>query len=100
MSVTREKPANRPTRQRKRLNLPFALLIIFSNLLTVLAAACDPGGDGAPTKPENAIEVEFAYSSEKKPWIEPLAAKFNAARHILPGDNRPIYINAFVADSG
>ena len=101
MSVTHANSAIHPqARLRKRLNLPFALLFIFSNLLAILATACDPSSSGTPTKPENAIEVEFAYSSEKKPWIEPLAAKFNAARHTLPGDKRPIYINAFVADSG
>ncbi|MEO8286355.1 MAG: substrate-binding and VWA domain-containing protein [Chloroflexota bacterium] len=85
----------------KRLQFPFSILFICTNLLTVLAlAACDSDTQGTPTKPENAIEVTFAYSSEKKPWIEPLAAKFNSAKHTLPGDNRPIFINASVVDSG
>jgi len=80
--------------------LPFILLALF--VLTNVLTACDPGGSssGTPTKPKDAIEVTFAYSSEKKPWIEPLAAQFNKERHTLPGDNRPIYINAFVVDSG
>ena len=85
----------------KRLQFPFSILFICTNLLAVLAlAACDSDTQGTPTKPENAIEVTFAYSSEKKPWIEPLAAKFNSAKHTLPGDNRPIFINASVVDSG
>jgi Ca-activated chloride channel family protein len=74
-----------------------------SNVLAALSlAACDiaTSPDATPEKPSNAIEVSFAYSSEKKPWIEPLAAQFNRERHTLPGDRRPIYINAFVVDSG
>jgi Ca-activated chloride channel family protein len=83
-------------------------LLVLSLLLSVLLAACDldnPGGSGTPTpglgpKPDNALEVTMAYSSEKLPFIQPLAAAFNQARHTLPGDNRPIYINAEVVDSG
>jgi Ca-activated chloride channel family protein len=79
--------------------LPFLLLALF--VLTNVLTACSPGGDSdTPGKPKDAIEVTFAYSSEKKPWIEPLAAQFNKERHTLPGDNRPIFINAFVVDSG
>jgi Ca-activated chloride channel family protein len=42
----------------------------------------------------------MAYSSEKKPWIEPLAEKFNRERHIAPGTDRPIWVAATVVDSG
>ena len=86
----------------KGLQFPFLLLFVLSNVLGVVSlAACDSGNpDATPTKPDNAIEVTFAYSSEKKPWIEPLAAQFNKERRTLPGDRRPIYINAFVVDSG
>ena len=83
-------------------------LLVLSLLFSVFLAACDldnPGGSTTPTpglgpKPDNALEVTMAYSSEKRPFIEPLAAEFNKARHTLPGDNRPIYINAEVVDSG
>lgn len=79
----------------------FALFFVFTNLLGAISlSACDNGSNGTPTKPDNALEITFAYSSEKKPWIEPLAAKFNGEKHKLPGDNRPIFINASVVDSG
>ena len=86
----------------------YALLLILSLLLPMLATACTaPGTDtnttptpGIGPKPKDALEVTMAYSSEKKPFVEPLAAQFNAARHTLPGDKRPIYINAVVVDSG
>ena len=79
---------------------PFLLLFVCTNMLGVIAlSACDTTS-GTPTKPENAIEVTFAYSSEKQPWIDPLAAKFNSEQHKVPGDNRPIYITAQVWDSG
>src|SRR3954470_23319696 len=85
----------------KRLRFPFLLLFVCTNLFGVIAlSACDSNTQGTPTKPQNAIEVTFAYSSEKQPWIDPLAAQFNREKHTLPNDNRPIYINAFVADSG
>jgi Ca-activated chloride channel family protein len=84
-----------------RLRLPFVALFVFTNLLGVIAlSACDSDTPGTPTKPENAVEVTFAYSSEKQPWIEPLAAKFNSEKHKLPGDDRPIFITAQVWDSG
>lgn len=84
---------------------PFLLFFVLTNVLGVVSlAACDTGGttggNGTPTKPKDGIEVSFAYSSEKKPWIEPLAAQFNKERHTLPGDKRPIFINAYVMDSG
>jgi Ca-activated chloride channel family protein len=79
---------------------PFVLFFVFANLLTSIAlVACD-STSGTPTEPSNAIEVTFAYSSEKQPWIDPLAAKFNSERHTMPGDNRPIFVKAFVVDSG
>jgi Ca-activated chloride channel family protein len=88
----------------KRFRFPFFLFYVFANVLGVAAlAACDsgtPGASGTPTKPNNALEVVFAYSSEKQPWIDPLAARFNSEKHTLPGDNRPIYITAQVWDSG
>src|SRR5436190_3711267 len=87
----------------KSLRLPFIALLIVSNLLGSLAlAGCDinSSSDSTPTKPDNAVEVKFAYSSEKQPWIEPLAAQYNREKHKLPGSNKPIFINAFVADSG
>ena len=85
----------------KRLQSPFLLLFVCINLFGVIAlSACDSNTQGTPTKPENAIEVTFAYSSEKQPWIDPLAAKFNGEQHKMPGDNRPIYITAQVWDSG
>jgi Ca-activated chloride channel homolog len=80
--------------------LPFLLFFVFTNILaTIGLAACD-SSNGTPTKPDNAIEVSFAYSSEKQPWIDPLATKFNGERHTMPGDNRPIFVKAFVVDSG
>src|SRR5436190_10452611 len=83
-----------------RMPSPFFLLSVSTNMLGVIAiSACDTTS-GTPTKPQNAIEVTFAYSSEKQPWIDPLAAKFNGEQHKMPGDNRPIYITAQVWDSG
>ncbi len=60
------------------------------------------GGSGTPVaqKPSNAIEITMAYSSEKKPWIDPLATKFNQEHHTDPASGRPIYVNAIVVDSG
>ena len=48
--------------------------------------ACDSGSSnsGPGTKPGDAIEVTLAYSSEKQPWIEPLANQFNKEKHPLP----------------
>ncbi|MGA7732232.1 MAG: VWA domain-containing protein [Chloroflexia bacterium] len=87
-------------RLKRRLNLPFiALFVLASVLAPISLAACDDS-PSTPGKPENAIEISFAYSSEKKPWMEPLAAKFNSERRKLPGSDRPIYINASVVDSG
>ncbi|MEO5953397.1 MAG: VWA domain-containing protein [Chloroflexia bacterium] len=88
------------TRLQRRFNFPFLALFMLATLLApFLLAACD-GSNSTPTKPDNALEVKIAYSSEKKPWIEPLAAKFNGERHKIPGTDTPIYINAYVADSG
>src|SRR5215210_1808559 len=88
----------------KILRLPLVAFFILANVLASIGlSACDAGrADPSAThaKAKDAIEVTFAYSSEKKPWIEPLAATFNRERHTLPGDKRPIFINAFVADSG
>src|SRR3954464_3243035 len=85
----------------RRLRFPFLLLFVCTNLLGVIAlSACDTNTPGTPNRPENAIDVTFAYSSEKQPWVEPLSAKFNSEQHKLPGDNRPIYITAQVWDSG
>lgn len=80
--------------------LPFLLLFILTNLLALAGCNVATSPDATPEKPRDALEVTFAYSSEKKPWIEPLAAQFNRERRTLPGDKRPIYINAFVVDSG
>jgi Ca-activated chloride channel family protein len=85
------------------------ILLVLSLALGFLAAACDltvinPGGatptPGAGPKPANALEITMAYSSEKEPFIKPLAAQFNAAKHTLPGSNRPIFVTATVVDSG
>jgi Ca-activated chloride channel homolog len=87
-------------RASRRVQMPFVLFFVFANILaTVALAACDSNSD-TPTEPSNAVEVTFAYSSEKQPWIDPLATKFNGERHTLPGSNQPIYIKAFVVDSG
>src|SRR5215212_7819531 len=84
-------------------------LLVLSLALSVILTACDvtvPGPtDTTPTagigpKPNNALEITMAYSSEKKPFIEPLADAFNKAHHTLPGDSRPIYVNPTVWDSG
>jgi Ca-activated chloride channel family protein len=85
------------------------ILLVLSLALGFLAAACDltainPGGatptPGSGPKPANALEITMASSSEKEPFIKPLAAQFNAAKHTLPGSNRPIYVTATVVDSG
>ncbi len=87
-------------RASRRVQMPFVFFFVFANILATIAlAACD-SNSGTPTEPSNAVEVTFAYSSEKQPWIDPLATKFNGERHTLPGSNQPIYIKAFVADSG
>jgi len=87
-------------RASRRVQMPFVLFFVFANILATIAlAACD-SNSGTPTEPSNAVEVTFAYSSEKQPWIDPLATKFNGEHHTLPGSNQPIYIKAFVADSG
>ncbi len=85
------------------------ILVALSLALGLLMSACDltqinTGGatptPGAGPKPANALEITRAYSSEKQPFIQPLAAQFNAAKHTLPGSNRPIYVTATVVDSG
>lgn len=85
------------------------ILVVLSLALGLLTSACDltminTGGatptPGAGPKPANALEITMAYSSEKEPFIRPLAAQFNAAKHTLPGSNRPIYVTATVVDSG
>jgi Ca-activated chloride channel family protein len=85
------------------------ILVALSLALGLLMSACDltqinTGGatptPGAGPKPANALEITMAYSSEKQPFIQPLAAQFNAAKHTLPGSNRPIYVTATVVDSG
>jgi Ca-activated chloride channel family protein len=87
-------------RASRRVQMPFVFFFVFANILATIAlAACD-SSSGTPTEPSNAVEVTFAYSSEKQPWIDPLATKFNGEHHTLPGSNQPIYIKAFVADSG
>jgi Ca-activated chloride channel family protein len=87
-------------RASRRVQMPFVFFFVFANILATIAlAACD-SNSGTPTEPSNAVEVTFAYSSEKQPWIDPLATKFNGEHHTLPGSNQPIYIKAFVADSG
>src|SRR3954467_5420826 len=85
-------------------------LLALSLVLGLLTTACDlsaiqPGSStptpgGVVPKPSNAREITMAYSSEKKPFIEPLAAQFNAAKHTLPGDTRPIYVTTSIVDSG
>ncbi len=84
-------------------------LLALSLVLGLLTTACDlntlnPGSTtptpGGGPKPANALEITMAYSSEKKPFIEPLAAQFNAAKHTLPGDKRPIYVTTSIVDSG
>ncbi|MDQ6694652.1 MAG: substrate-binding and VWA domain-containing protein [Chloroflexota bacterium] len=92
-------------RLRRRSQMPALSLFLFTSLFSLLGlSACTPGGDnsanGTPVKPKDAVEVQFAYSSEKKPWIEPLAARFNNEHHTVPGTNKPIFVNAFVVDSG
>lgn len=87
-------------RLQRRMNLPFLAFFVLSTVLSALAMAGCDDSSATPTKPDNAIEISFAYSSEKKPWIEPIAARFNGERHKLPGSDRPIFINAVVADSG
>ena len=87
-------------RASRRVQMPFVFFFVFANILATIAlAACD-SNSGTPTEPSNAVEVTFAYSSEKQPWIDPLATKFNGEHHTLPGSNQPIYIKAFVVDSG
>src|SRR3954449_10121180 len=90
---------------RARSRLALGIMLALSVVLSSLLSACDIPGGGSTTpgttdKPSNALVVDFAYSSEKKPFLDPLVARFNAARHTLPNDKRPIWINAYVADSG
>lgn len=90
-------------RLSSRLRVSALVLMVLTNVLGVVAlAACDSGGsaDGTPTKADNAIEVTMAYSSEKKPWIEPLVARFNREKHTLAGSKKPIFVTATVVDSG
>jgi Ca-activated chloride channel family protein len=78
----------------------FALLFVFIQIFGVVSlAACDTGPSG-PDRPSDAVEITMAYSSEKKPWIEPLVEKFNRERHSVPGTDRPIWVIANVVDSG
>ncbi len=91
------------SRLSERLRVPALVLMMLTNVLGVVTlSACDAGGpvDGTPTKAGNAIEVTMAYSSEKKPWIEPLVAQFNREKHTLPGSKKPIFVTATVVDSG
>jgi Ca-activated chloride channel family protein len=88
---------------RNSKRLPLILLVIVANVLGSLgltACGSDGSGPGPGTKPSDAIEVTLAYSSEKEPWIRPLAEQFNKERHTLSGDKRPIWVTATVVDSG
>src|SRR3954468_12551898 len=61
-----------------RARVPLLLFLVVSNALGAFAlSGCDPGGpsNATPAPASNALEIKFAYSSEKKPWIEPLAAQ-------------------------
>jgi hypothetical protein len=53
----------------KRLSLRASLPLIALFILTNILVACDSGGSSNRGKPDNALEITFAYSSEKKPWI-------------------------------
>lgn len=91
------------SRSGSRLGVRAFVLLLLANALGVaVLAACDAGGstDGTPVKASNAIEITMAYSSEKKPWIEPLAAQFNREKRTLPGSKKPIFVTATVVDSG
>jgi hypothetical protein len=46
----------------------FAVFLIFNMLSALALSACTFDQPGTPTKPDNAVVVSFAYSSEKKPW--------------------------------
>ena len=84
-----------------RVNIRLALLLVTMQVLTALSlAACDSEPGGGPNKPDNAIELTMAYSSEKKPWIEPLVERFNREKRTFEGSNRPIWVVATVVDSG
>ena len=69
--------------------VPVLLLFVAANLLSSVAlSGCNPtrnSAEATPAPPKDAVEVKFAYSSEKKPWIEPLAAQFNKEKHTVPG---------------
>ena len=50
----------------------------------LLLAAC--GNDGpAGLFSENTVTISIVYGSEKREWLEPLVAEYNAARHTTPG---------------
>lgn len=57
---------------KKTFHLLLALLVLTSTLLSV--TACDELA-------QNKVVVSIAYGSEKKEWLEPLAAEYNAARN-------------------
>lgn len=57
---------------KKTVHLLTALLVLISSLLSV--TACDE-------LVQNKVVVSIAYGSEKKEWLEPLAAEYNAARN-------------------
>jgi Ca-activated chloride channel homolog len=80
--------------------LRVALWLVALQVVTLVLTACDNGPGGGPERPENAVEITMAYSSEKKPWLEPLVERFNQAKRTAPGSNRPIWVVANVVDSG
>src|SRR5262249_51103524 len=46
----------------------------------LLALGCQSKNTSAPTaaaKPKNALEIQFAYGSEKQKWIDDVTAQFN-----------------------
>ena len=79
--------------------VPVLLLFVAANLLSGIAVSgCNPtrnSAEATPVPPKDAVEVKFAYSSEKKPWIEPLAAQFNKEKHTVPGSKKQVFINAW-----
>lgn len=89
-------------RTREARLLPYCLSLV---LLAMLLAGCEgsssnPGSATAVvSKPNNAIEVTMSYSSEKKPWLEPLVVEFNR-KQVKAANGKPIFVTASVGDSG
>lgn len=82
------------------------LLALLAVIMLFSLVGC--GSDTAPTPsesptveaPANALLVTMWSSGEKMNYLKDLADQFNNEKHTLPGDSRPIWVQAYTVNSG